>query len=84
MILCRKLLDPSLVPDPGCHNSGHWLVVQMLLFVQLLSGMERRPELPVILGVLTAETQMTRAGDVGRSGPWVLRAGVRVGSVQTH
>lgn len=31
----------------------------MLLFVQLLSGMERRPALLVILGVLTAESQMT-------------------------
>lgn len=59
-------------------------MVQMPLFVQLLSGMERKPEFLVILGVLTAETQKTRTGDVGRSGPWMLRAGVRVGSVQTH
>ena len=59
-------------------------MVQMPLFVQLLSGLERRPEFLVILGVLTAETQMTRAGDAGRSGPWMLRAGVRVGSVQTQ
>lgn len=65
-------------------NSGHWPVVQMLLFVQLLSGLERRPVLLVILGELTAETQMTRAGDVGCSGPWMLRVGVMVGSVQTH
>ena len=59
-------------------------MVQMPLFVQLLSGMERKPEFLVILGVLTAEMQKTRTGDVGRSRPRMLRAGVRVGSVQTH
>ena len=59
-------------------------MVQMLLFVQLHSGMERRPALLVILGVLTAESQMTRAGDVGCSEPWMLRVWVTVGSVQTH
>lgn len=46
--------------------------------------MERRPALLVILGVLTAESQMTRAGDVGCSEPWMLRVWVTVGSVQTH